>query len=43
MLMAETWMEAFFKRVLTVMIDFKLYFIFFSIEPQYLYRPDKCG
>ena len=28
MLMAETWMEAFFKRVLTVMIDFKLYFIF---------------
>lgn len=32
MLMAETWMEAYFKRVLTVMIDFKLYLNIFSIE-----------
>lgn len=32
MLMAETWMEAYFKRVLPVMIDFKLYLNIFSIE-----------
>lgn len=32
MLMAETWMEAYFKRVLTVMIDFKVYLNIFSIE-----------
>ena len=32
MLMAETWMEAYFKRVLTVMIDFKIYLNIFSIE-----------
>ena len=32
MLMAETLMEAYFKRVLTVMIDFKLYLNIFSIE-----------